>query len=519
MREQVHREEEVNNNRRNPTRRLWPRGFFFKGIVLSLIHNPYVLNLMLFIADLHIHSKYSRATSPQMNLEDLDAWADDKGILVMATGDFLHGRYLREIKEKLELAEPGLYKLKAKYKKRTLKDTYSKTRFILSVEISSIYSQGGKVRRIHNLVFAPSIEIAEKLRNELLAQGCNLDSDGRPIIGLSSEKLAEIVFNIDLQNVIVPAHAWTPWFSIFGSMSGFDSIEECFGKYSDKIFAIETGLSSDPAMNWRLSKLDKVALISNSDSHSLPKIGREANIFDTPLTYEGIMTAIKNSSPHARQARAAQINSDNAQIKSDKIRDNQSLDQSKSELVATIEFFPEEGKYHYDGHREHQIFWAPEETKRNKGICTVCGKPVTVGVMNRVDQLADRKIKLSSKGNYHKDSGFVPYYNLVGLEEIIAEAFGVSATSKKVKEEFKNLIIKFGSELKILLKTSDEELKDGMDPKIFAGIKRVREGKLTIKPGYDGEYGVVKIFPAEGEFASSGNESKKKKMENKGKLF
>ncbi len=448
---------------------------------------------MLFIADLHIHSKYSRATSLKMNLEDLDSAADDKGILVMGTGDFLHPRYLAEIKEKLEpaggdahqerSAETGLYKLKSKYKKQTLKGTYSKTRFILSVEISSIYSQGGKVRRIHNIAFVPSVGSAENLRNKLIGLGCNLNSDGRPIIGLSSEKLAETVFNIDSKAVIVPAHAWTPWFSVFGSMSGFDSLEECFGKYADKIFAIETGLSSDPEMNWQLSKLDKIALISNSDSHSLPKIGREANIFDTELSYGGIMEAIKSGSP-----------------------ENRRKNPDDKRFVATVEFFPEEGKYHYDGHRTCGISWSPEETEKHKGICPVCGRPVTIGVLNRVNKLSDRKLEIEKKGNYRDYDNFVSYYNLVGLEEIIAEALDTTVASKKVREEYRNLIIKFGSELRILMKIPEDELKAEINSRIYEGIKRVRDGNLKIKPGFDGEYGVVKIF---------GEEDKEQKKEQK----
>lgn len=429
---------------------------------------------MKFIADLHIHSKYSRATSKQMNLEDLDSWADDKGILVMATGDFLHGKYLKEIKEKLEPVEPGLYKLKSKYKKPTLKGTLSETRFILSVEISSIYSKGGKTRRIHNLVFMPSVESAEKLRNELIKLGCNLDSDGRPIIGIDSEKLAEIVFSIDKNAAIIPAHAWTPWFSIFGSMSGFDSIEECFGKYADKIFAIETGLSSDPAMNWQLSKLDKIALISNSDSHSLPKIGREANIFDAELSYEGIMEAIRNNTPE-------KLKSSNTET-------------LKNKFVATIEFFPEEGKYHYDGHSKCKIALSPQETKKHNNICPVCGKPLVIGVMNRVEKLADRKINLNSKGNFHEFKNHVPYYNFVQLNEIIAEALGAGNASKKVAGEYEKLVKNFGSELKILMDVKVEDLESFAGKRIAEGIKRVRDGNLKISPGYDGEYGVVKIF-------------------------
>ncbi|PIV31926.1 hypothetical protein COS33_00655, partial [Candidatus Wolfebacteria bacterium CG02_land_8_20_14_3_00_37_12] len=763
---------------------------------------------MRFIADFHIHSKYSRATSKEMILENIDSFADDKGILVMGTGDFTHPQWFNEIKTKLEPAEPGLFKLKKEYKRETLKGTFSETRFILTVEISSIYSKEGKVRRIHNLIFIPSMESAENLRNELIKMGCNLNSDGRPIIGLDSEKLAEIVFNINLEAVIIPAHAWTPWFSIFGSMSGFDSIEECFGKYTDKIFAIETGLScydkktelltengwkkftevsykdkvctlnsktgkiefqkptkihnysykgkmyrlktkrvdllvtpnhnllvsgcdfrklpefslktaeesfgkskrfkkdgnwigkkskyftlpavnikhgsryysglrikkekklpikpwlkffgfwiaegwttegkngdynvciankndellsemkeilenfgytvywdkkinnivrvrnyqlfnylkqfgkssdkfipleikslskelleiffeyyikgdghrygrnkkglsattisiklrddlqdlalrlgmsayyklgykkgtpilslpkakamgyrqsadswiiyfirknlhtilpsiikkykyteswvdfnnkvycvtipnhvvyirrngipvwcgnSDPAMNRRLSKLDNIALISNSDSHSLRKIGREANIFNTELSYNGIINVIKSGGPR---------------------------------FVSTIEFFPEEGKYHYDGHRACEICLSPEKTKKLKNICPKCGEKLTIGVMNRVDELADREIG--------KD--FVPYRNLIPLGEIIAEAFDVGENTKQVKKEYEKLIKTFGNELKILMEISESELKSVADPRVAESIKRVREGKVKIRPGYD----------------------------------
>src|SRR3989344_416666 len=417
---------------------------------------------MRFIADLHIHSKYSRATSKEMNLEKLDSWADDKGILVMGTGYFTHTLWFKEIKEKLEPAEPGLFKLKQQFKGKTLKNTFSQTRFLLSVEISSIYKKNGKVHRIHNIVFAPDIETAEKINHQLGLIG-NLKSDGRPILGLDSEKLAEIIFNINPNAAIIPAHAWTPWFSIFGSMSGFDSIEECFGKYAKNIFAIETGLSSDPAMNWQLSKLDKISFISNSDSHSLQKIGREANVFDTELSYQGIMKAIKSRDP--------------------------------KKFVATIEFFPEEGKYHYDGHRNCDVVFHPKESKKHKNICPKCGKPLTIGVMNRVEKLADRhNLKIESQGNYHQYDNRVPYYNLITLQEIIAEAFNAGTGTKKVKAEYENLIKTFGSELKILLETNEKELKFSAAPLVTEGIKKVREGKVKIRPGFDGEYGKIEIF-------------------------
>ncbi|MCL5004380.1 MAG: endonuclease Q family protein [Patescibacteria group bacterium] len=426
---------------------------------------------MKFIADFHIHSKYSRATSKEMVLENIDAFADDKGILVMGTGDFTHPQWFDEIKNKLEPAEPGLFKLKKEYKRETLKGTFSDTRFILTVEISSIYSKNEETRRVHNLVFAPNIETAEKINAQLGLIG-NLKSDGRPILGLDSEKLAEIVFNVNPEAAIIPAHAWTPWFSVFGSMSGFDSLEECFGKYAKNIFAIETGLSSDPAMNRRLSKLDNIALISNSDSHSLPKIGREANIFDTELSYKGIMDAIKSGTLNRRPPQG---------------------------LHGTIEFFPEEGKYHFDGHRDCGVYLSPEETKKHNGICPKCGRHLTIGVMNRVDELADRQsIKVEPR-----------YYNLIPLGEIIAEAFGVGENTKQVKKEYEKLIKTFGNELKILMEISENDLKQAADPRVAEGIKRVREGKVKIRPGYDGEYGEIKIF----------NDDEREELKTQGSLF
>jgi DNA helicase-2/ATP-dependent DNA helicase PcrA len=441
---------------------------------------------MKFIADLHIHSKYSRATSKDMTLEELDRWADDKGILVIATGDFTHPDWFKEIKEKLEPAEPGLFKLKPQYKKRTIKGTLAETRFFLSTEISSIYSKHGSTRigtridtdtkrvyRIHNLVFAPDIETVEKINTQLGWIG-NLKSDGRPILGLDCQELVKIVVGTNEKCAVVPSHVWTPWFSLFGSMSGFDSIEECFGDYTKYIFAGETGLSSDPAMNWRLSQLDNIALISNSDSHSLQRIGREANIFDTDLSYAGIIEAIKDGIPRLRGS---------------------AFSPRESAFVATIEFFPEEGKYHYDGHRLCGVVFSPEETKKHNGICPKCGKKLTIGVMNRVEELADRPpIESESKGFYQSYNNRVPYYNLIPLDEIIADVYGLNVNAKKVKEEYENLIKIFGNELKILLEVKDEEMKGVIDEKIRQGIKAVREKRLKIQPGYDGEYGKIAIF-------------------------
>ncbi|MBI4993791.1 DNA helicase UvrD [Candidatus Wolfebacteria bacterium] len=415
---------------------------------------------MKFFADFHIHSKYSRATSKIMILEEFDRVADDKGILLMGTGDFTHPEWFKEIKNKLEPVEPGLFKLKEEFKRKTLKGTMAETRFMLTAEISGIYSKNGKVRRVHNIIFSPDIETAEKINEKLSLIG-NLSSDGRPILGLDSEKLAEIVFNINQEAVIVPAHIWTPWFSMFGSMSGFDSIEECFGKYAKNIFAIETGLSSDPQMNRRLSKFDNIALISNSDSHSLAKIGREANIFDVELSYANIIGAIKF--------------------------------QNRKKFLGTIEFFPEEGKYHFDGHRDCGVWFSPEETKQRKNICPKCGRHLTIGVMSRVNDLSDRKVEFKISGSKKEING-ESYFNLIPLSEIIAEAFEVGENTKRVKKEYENLIKNFGNELKILLEISESELKSIADNRVAEGIKRVREGKVKIRPGYDGEYGEISIF-------------------------
>ncbi len=400
---------------------------------------------MRIIADLHIHSPYARAVSKEMTLENLDIWAKLKGITVMGTGDFTHPQWMKEIKSQLEPAEAGLYQLKRKS---------SGTRFMLTVEISSIYSKGGKTRRIHNLIFCPSIESAEKI-NKVLGFMGNIKSDGRPILGLDAKELAKIVFDIDERCMLVPAHAWTPWFSVFGSMSGFDSLQDCFEEYAPYIYAIETGLSSDPEMNWRVSGLDHIALISNSDSHSLHKIGREANVLDCKLSYNAICDAIKSHDP--------------------------------KQFLFTVEFFPEEGKYHYDGHRNCKFSSLPEQTKKLNNMCPVCGKKMTIGVMNRVDVLADRHLG--------KKSPFaIPFKRMVPLDEIIAESFGVGVASKKVKVAYDDLIRSVGTEFSILIDAKLSDLASVTTPEILEGIKRVREGKLHIEAGYDGEYGIVKIF-------------------------
>lgn len=409
---------------------------------------------MRYICDFHIHSKYSRATSKNMDIESLYKWAEIKGISVLGTGDFTHPLWLKELKEKLEPAEDGLYKLKAQ-------NSINKTRFILTAEVSCIYTKNEKVRKIHLIIFSPSFEVVEEI-NTKLSWSSNLASDGRPILGLDAKELLKIVLSVSDRSFVVPAHVWTPWFSLFGSKSGFNSLEECFEELSSRIFALETGLSSDPLMNRRLSSLNKYTLISNSDAHSPQKIGREANVFEgEDLNYTSIVKALKN-----RQSMT---------------------EQQKIKLIYTIEFFPEEGKYHYDGHRLCKVRLSPEERKKYGGVCPNCGKPLTVGVLSRVDELADREEGFAPKGAHS-------FKKLVPLVEIISKALSQASTSSKmVNEEYQRLINHFTNEFEVLLFRPIEEI-DKVSPKVAEGIKRVREGKIEVMPGFDGEYGEVNIF-------------------------
>jgi len=399
---------------------------------------------MEFIADFHIHSKYSRATSKDMDITHLAEWAKLKGIDLMGTGDFTHHLWLEELKHHLEELGNGLYQ-------------FNGVHFVLTTEISSIYSKNGRGHRIHNMVFAPSFKVVDKI-NETLSRYGNLASDGRPILGMDAAEIAKIVFDIDEKCMLVPGHIWTPWFSLFGSMSGFNRIEDCFEDQTPKIFALETGLSSDPAMNWRLSALDRFTLLSNSDSHSPQKIGREANVFNCELNYQAIREVLKTK--------------------------------DKDKFLYTVEFFPEEGKYHFDGHRACETRLAPKETRQNNGRCPKCGRPVTIGVMNRVEQLADRP-------EGYIPSNAIPYKNLVPLDEIIAEAKGMGRNSQAVEREYRSAIAKFGTEFEILLKAGKNDLIKGLPARIAEGVLRVRDGKLNIKAGYDGDYGIISIFDAE----------------------
>jgi uncharacterized protein (TIGR00375 family) len=409
---------------------------------------------MKFIADFHLHSKYSRATSKDMDLENLDKWAKIKGIKILGTGDFTHPEWLKNLKEKLDPAEPGLFKIKSSTRPGLVDGG---TRFILTVEISCVYSKKGRIRKIHIVVFAPSFEVVERINTHLGWIG-NLRADGRPILGLDAKELVKIVLDISSDSLIVPAHIWTPWFSLFGSRSGFDSIEECFEEYSKYIYALETGLSSDSQMNWRLSALDKITLISCSDAHSPSRIGREANVFDTEISYPAIAKAIKTKDPQ--------------------------------KFLYTIEFFPQEGKYHYDGHRACQISLSPPESKKYNNICPNCGRPLTIGVLNRVEELSDRE-------EGFKPENAISFKSLVPLEEIIADALGSLPGTKQGIEEYRNLIRKFGNEFKVLLDVSQSELEATTLPEIAEGIIRVREGRVKAEPGYDGVYGKIRIFRKE----------------------
>ena len=412
---------------------------------------------MRFIADLHTHSKYSRATSSEMNLESLWKWAQLKGITVVGTGDFTHPVWFSEIKEKLEPAKANLLKLKDKFKDITIPESCrSDVYFMLTAEISSIYSKKGRTRKIHNLVFAPDFSIASRI-NTVLSKIGNLSSDGRPILGLDAKRLLKIVLDASPDGMLVPAHAWTPHFSIFGAESGFDSLSECFEELTPHIYSIETGLSSDPPMNWRLSSLDRITLMSNSDAHSPSKLGREANIFDTGISYRAMMDAIKN----------------------------------KNGFVGTIEFFPEEGKYHYDGHRSCGVRTSPKDTIKNNFVCPVCGRKVTIGVMHRVEKLADRPEGFNLK-NAPK------YYSLIPLSEIIAETLHVGVNTKRVEAEYFKLIYALGNELRILMKSSLSDIEKAGSSSFAEAISKMRAGKVHISPGFDGEYGKIKIFDESG---------------------
>ena len=413
---------------------------------------------MKFFADLHVHSKYSRATAANLDLENLYIAAQIKGITLIGTGDFTHPAWWGDIQEKLVPAEDGLFQLRgdlARHCDQFVPASCRRmVRFMLTTEISNIYKKDECTRKNHNLVFMPSIESAEGLIRRLDAIG-NITSDGRPILGLDARTLLEIVLETHDQGFLIPAHIWTPWFSLLGSKSGFDAVEACFGDLTDHIFALETGLSSDPPMNRRVSALDRYTLISNSDAHSPSKLGREANCFDTALSYTSIYDAMRTADP--------------------------------KKFLGTIEFYPEEGKYHVDGHRKCGFHCFPEETRRLQGLCPECGKPLTLGVLYRVEELADRP-------KIEAPAGIAPFSSLIPLTDLLSEVLDVGSTTKTVKAAYGRLIQAIGPELEILCNTPLDAVEDCSMPLLGESIRRMRKNDLYFDPGFDGQFGRVRIF-------------------------
>ncbi len=380
-----------------------------------------------------------------MDLEHLEEMAKIKGLNLIGTGDFTHPQWFQELQDKLVEADGGFYKLK---------NSNSNIRFVLSSEISSIYSKNGKTHRIHNVILMPDLKSAQEFNRRLSFHG-NLASDGRPIVGVDAHDLLALALEVNNQALFIPAHIWTPWFSLFGSMSGFDSLEECFEDLAPFIKVCETGLSSDPLMNWRLSQLDQVTLVSNSDSHSLEKLGREANVFNIDFNYNDFYNALITKNPE--------------------------------KFLYTIEFYPEEGKYHYDGHRLCKVNLSPAEAKKLNNICPVCHKNLTIGVLHRVDDLADRAEEEA------KNFGIIPFKCLMSLKEIIADLFSTTTFSKKTQDLYSQMIRQYDNEFNILLNISLQQFIDDGFGAIGAAIEKVRRGEVDKIPGYDGEYGIIRI--------------------------
>ena len=418
-----------------------------------------------FLADFHIHSKYSRATSKAMEPDGINEVARLKGIKVVGTGDFTHPGYLRDMKKKLIPDGKGLY---------VCRERPGETRFILTAEVSNIFTQGGRGRRIHTVLFAPDLETVEDIQERLKRIG-NISSDGRPIFGFPVKELVKLVMESNPECFVVPAHIWTPWFSLFGARSGFDSLEECFEEQSHHIHALETGLSSDPQMNWRLSALDSYTLISNSDAHSPWKLGREANIFSCGISYREIIQAIREPG---------------------------------SGFEGTIEFFPEEGKYHYDGHRNCDVCLSPAETKQMNCICPCCHRPLTVGVCHRIDDLADRP------AGFMPESA-LPSIHLVPLEEIIAESFGVKSITSRVRKEYLRTVEMAGPEFDTLIWKNQDELAAILPEQIVKAIIAMRKEKVEVIPGYDGRYGIIKTISRNQEEQEKIHEAGSKKTGQK----
>ena len=407
----------------------------------------------MFYADLHIHSRYSRATSRDCDLPHLDLWARKKGIALVGTGDFTHPAWRQELQEQLLPAEEGLYRLKEAY--RLSWDSawpQGEPRFLVTGEISSIYKQGGKTRKVHNVLLLPSLEAAEKLARRLERIG-NLQADGRPILGLSSHDLLELTLESCPQAVFLPAHIWTPHFSLFGAFSGFDSLEECFGDLAPYVRAVATGLSSDPPMNGRVPQLDALQLVSHSDAHSPQKLGREADVLETELSYPAVKRALETGEG----------------------------------LWGTVEFFPQEGKYHWDGHRNYGVCLSPREAKALENLCPVCGKPLTIGVEHRVEDLARRQ---PGEG----PAGAKPFVRLAPLATVLAARLGKGEQTKTVQGVYEALLAQLGPEFTVLRQTPAEAIASLAGEAAALGVELLRQGKVAWRPGFDGEYGKLS-FP------------------------
>ena len=407
---------------------------------------------MTYSADLHIHSSYAYATSPALNFENLARWAKIKGIDLLASADFTHPDWFAESRAKLADTGDGLYERDG-------------VRFVLGTEVSCVARVGGRSRRVHILIFAPSLDSVAGINADLERRGAKLNGDGRPTLSIAPRDLLEMILEIEPRCMMIPAHAWTPWFGIFGSKSGFDSLEECFGDLTPRIHAIETGLSSDPSMCWRVPELDGLSIVSFSDAHSLPRLARELTIFKGSPSYDGLAESLRTQN-----------------------------------IAYTIEFFPEEGKYHHSGHRRCGVSLAPGEVNERGSACPVCGRPLTLGVMQRVEELARRKLdaRVGEDGLVHSPDGRPPYRSLVSLQQILSEAMGVGMNTKRVRGAYTSLVESFGGELDILIGVPTGEVADAL-PRygqiVADGLERVRTGDIHIVPGFDGQYGVVRVWP------------------------
>ena len=404
---------------------------------------------MTYVADLHTHSPYARGTSNQLTFENLAKWAKFKGIDLLASGDFTHPAWFRETGEKLRDAGNGLFELGG-------------VSFILGTEVNCVAPQGGRNRRVHLLVFVPDLPAVERINAALASRG-KLGSDGRPTLRISPKDLVSLLLDIDSKCMVVPAHLWTPWFGLYGSKSGFDSIEECFEDMSGHIHAVETGLSSDPAMNWRVPSLDGVSIVSFSDAHSLPKLGRELTVFPGRPSYDGLSEALKAQN-----------------------------------IAYTVEFFPQEGKYHYSGHRKCGVRLSPEQVDRNGRRCPACSGLLTLGVMQRVEELAGRAVEtwVDEDGLTRSALGRPPFKTLIALQQVIAESLGRGLGTAAVRKSYLELVSRLGNELSVLMEASPSDIALIAGGRVSEGVERVRAGHVSIEPGYDGLYGTVRIWPA-----------------------